>query len=237
MNFSDVFPHDVAALFTDRSVDFAVKNGGPIFSDEQTSHLARAIGPFKGAANIRQVHGDEILVVTERPGDLSRSLKEADAVITNVPGLPIVIRTADCLPVFLYDPQCRCIGLVHAGWRGSEQQITAKTVEAMKKIFGTSPADLHAALGPAIRQEHYQVGPEFKERFSGYVTQRPEGCYLDLVKVNTDQLNQLGVPSEHIYDSRVCTCCDEQCFSYRREKERAGRHLSLMMLKASTTGG
>ena len=232
ITFSQVFPRDVAAIFTDRSVDFAFQPDGPLFSSEQKDYLNRALGiAFDRAVNVRQMHGDEVLVVAEPPARPAQPLAEADAVVTNVQGLPITVRTADCLPVFLYDPKRKCVGLVHAGWRGSEKKITAKTVRKMEEIFGTSPADVVAALGPAIRADHYQVGRDFLERFPGCVQERADGCYLDLVKVNTRQLVESGVWAESIHDCRICTCCERACFSYRREGEKAGRHLSLMMLR------
>src|SRR5512137_2325214 len=85
--------------------------------------------------------------------------------MTNVPGLLLVIRTADCLPVLLVDEENRAVAAVHCGWRGTERRILEKTVKAMEGAYGSKPADMRAALGPCIGPACYEVGPEVRQAY------------------------------------------------------------------------
>ena len=143
------------------------------------------------------------------------------------------MRTADCLPVYIFDPKKNCLGLVHAGWRGSEKRIVVKALKLMRDYWGCAPENVQIRLGPAIRACCYQVGQEFKEFFPGEVFPREEKLFLDLALVNRNQLLKYGVRPKNIFDTEACTCCDPSLFSYRREGQAAGRHLSLMILKSN----
>ncbi len=110
---------------------------------------------------VRQLHSDTIRRLTGVPaGKL-----EGDALMTNVPGLLLVIRTADCLPVFLVDANNRAVAAVHCGWRGTEKRILEKAVEAMGRAYGSEPGAMLAALGPCIGAPCYEVGPEVRKSF------------------------------------------------------------------------
>lgn len=110
---------------------------------------------------MRQVHSDAVHRLDEVPaGKL-----EGDALMTNVPGLLLVIRTADCLPVFLVDAKNRAAAAVHCGWRGTEKRILERAAQAMSKAYGSEPGAMLAALGPCIGSACYEVGPEVREGF------------------------------------------------------------------------
>ena len=125
---------------------------------------------------MRQLHSD----IIHRLEDVPREKLEGDALMTDVPGLLLVARTADCLPVLLADPARRAVAAVHCGWRGTQKRILEKTVRAMGRAYGSRPADLLAALGPCIGPACYEVGPEVREGFerAGFppsvFTERPE---------------------------------------------------------------
>jgi len=228
LSFNKIFPPEVLAFVSDASVDFALDKCLNGFDPEQAAFLKSAPGcsPQK-VVNIKQVHGTTILC----PEDGVPPFSEADGSITKEKHVPIAVRTADCLSVFLFDPMTPAIGLVHAGWKGSRDGIAAKAVVLMQKKWGTRSPDVKVALGPCIRPCCYEVGKEFKAHFPKYVTERDGRLYLDLPKVNTDQLVDLGVRRENIFDSERCTCCDEKFFSYRRQGDKAGRMISVMMLR------
>ena len=130
-----------------------------------------------------------------------------------------------------YDKKEKCVGLVHAGWRGSQKGIIVNAIKIMGKNWRTRPENLLVALGPAIRSCCYKVGEEFKKYFPREILRRNGSFFLDLIEVNKRQLASCGVKPEKIYDAGICTCCHPEFFSYRREKDKAGRHLSLMMLR------
>ena len=102
----------------------------------------------------RQTHTDLVRVVTaeDRLGCFHRAYPECDGLVTNVPGLALVVFTADCTPILLHDPVTGAVGAVHAGWRGTAKEIAARAVEAMVSAFGTKPCDIRAAIGPNIAQ-------------------------------------------------------------------------------------
>ncbi len=178
---------------------------------------------------IRQVHGNKVLAVFSQDIPQTGDLPEADAVVTNVAGVVLSVRTADCLPVFLYDSKQKCIGLAHAGWKGTQQKIVAKTVEALEKYYGSHPGHIQAQFGPAIRRCCYEVGPEFEKIFPDGIAYIEGQRCLDLSWVNRNQLLDCGVQKENIFIMKECTCCGTDYFSYRRDREKAGRHLSLLV--------
>lgn len=227
---------EVLALASDRSVDFSL-NGQPAFSPRQKDFLSRHIGPsgqkvWGKVVFLKQVHGAGVICVGPSPV-LSSRFQEADALITKEVGVPLTVRSADCLPIFIFDPQTKAVGLVHAGWRGTHKGIVKNTIQRMALEWKTDPQHLKVAFGPAIRVCCYQVGAEFKEYFPQEIHQISDEFYLDLVLANKNQLLGWGVKSENISDCGICTCCDSRFFSYRREGKNTGRMISLMMLRES----
>lgn len=182
-------------------------------------------GPLsqEGMANLRQIHSAKSFVA-DHPGCIG----EGDALITAEPGLPVSIRTADCLPVLLADPEHHVVAAVHAGWRGTAAHIAVETLARMEKEFGTRPAQVRAAIGPGIGACCYAVGPEVAERFG-----REGACRLDLAAENIRQLIAAGVESACIEHLARCTACEPAHFhSWRRDRDTAGRMISFIAAKA-----
>jgi len=123
------------------------------------------------------------------------------------------------------------IGLVHAGWRGTKEQILAKVVTELSGQYSVDRKSVHALFGPAIRACCYEVGEEFYRYFPDDMVKRKKKHYLDLAQTNMRQLTALGIPSDQIHDCQLCTCCHEEFFSFRREGKSAGRMLSLMYIR------
>jgi len=173
-------------------------------------------------ATVKQIHSNLVLTA-EVPGLCG----EADALVTNRPDVLISVRTADCYPILLADGRNRAVGAVHAGWRGTVTHIVERTLEKMATEFGTSPTDVHAAIGPGIGVCCYEVGDEVARQF-GHAGR----AHLDLILENRKQLEAAGVAPHNIEALGVCTFCDaERFFSYRREKEQAGRMTSYIRIK------
>ncbi len=172
-------------------------------------------------STLKQIHSNLVLLAA-RPGFIG----EGDALITDQPGLAITIRTADCYPIFLADSQNKAIAAIHAGWRGTAGEIVIKTLEKMRSEFGTQPSDISAAIGPGIGVCCYEVGEDVSKQF-GFAVR----THLDLMSENRKQLESVGVPARNIEALGVCTFCDtERFFSYRREKEKAGRMTSFIRI-------
>jgi polyphenol oxidase len=153
---------------------------------------------------------------------------EGDALITREPGVLVGVRTADCVPILLVDPVSRAIAAIHAGWRGTAEHISAKTVHEFCVMSNTQPGNLLAAIGPSIGVCCYEVGPEVARRFETWMPEMGQAngpVHLDLRGINEIQLRAAGV--QDIWKSAECTfCTGEKFFSFRRERERAGRMLS-----------
>jgi YfiH family protein len=189
---------------------------------------------------VYQVHGDRILIVDHTNMDvLKHERHQFDAIITNKPGLAIGIKTADCVPVFLADRTRRVIGVVHAGWRGTSLNISAKAVNAFTGRFSSRPDDMIAAIGPAIGPCCYQVDEtvfnaltENGDWKSAFTPCNEKGKWmLDLLSANRRQLLQAGIPPENIFSSDICTSCLKALFySHRGEGGKTGRQVNFMMI-------
>jgi polyphenol oxidase len=161
------------------------------------------------------------------------ALEDTDALVTDCRGLALAIFTADCLPVFLFDPHLPAVGIVHAGWRGSRDGITASAVRFMQDRFQSRPGELYAAFGPAIRSCCYCVGEEFEHYFSSELVTRDSRHYLDLAAVNMRQLLESGVCGKRIFDAGICTVCNShEFFSHRASGGESGRMMSVICLRA-----
>jgi len=174
----------------------------------------------------RQTHSDHVQWVHEagRPED-------TDAVITDVPGLCVCVKTADCIPVLLYDSHQQIVAAVHAGWRGTVCRIVQKTLQEM----GSCPVDVHAIIGPGISQSAFEVGDEVYDAFSaaGFpmnkIAIRQEKWHIDLWQANAGLLQEVGV--QDIDMANVCTYNDVAHFySARRHGIDTGRNLNGIML-------
>ncbi len=171
-----------------------------------------------------QIHDNKILNVYN-PGNYPA----ADGLITNISGIVLSVQIADCLPVFLFDPVHRAIGLIHTGWRGTSEKISQKAVKAMTDHFHTKPEDLQIFFGPSIGPCCYTVGPDVSEHFS---KQYLINGKLDLWMCNKDQLIRAGAPAKQIMMSRLCTACHpEWFFSHRCSGGKTGRMMALFTLK------
>ena len=218
------------SLFTTRKYDMSFEGKG-----RKNAYANIKIKPGQLICPL-QVHKDSIFLVDEEHGgrgayERATAIQDTDALMTGVRALPLAILTADCLPVFILDPEKRAIAMIHAGWKGLHQKIIAKTVQKMTENFLSEPSHLVAALGPAIRSCCYEVGKEFCTYFQGDTSSRNSKYFFDLAGAAVAQLKEGGLRGSHIYDSRICTACrNDEFFSFRKEADRAGRSMSFMEL-------
>ncbi|MBI3997247.1 MAG: polyphenol oxidase family protein [Candidatus Omnitrophica bacterium] len=178
-----------------------------------------------------QVHGASVAIV-ERAHAIVDVLPGCDALLTSLPGIALLIRTADCLPVFFSDPSRNVVGLAHAGWRGLAAGLLPRVVAAFQHTYHITADHLDIAIGPAIHACCYDVGPEFVARFGAYIEMREGHRTCNLIAAATDQLQQAGVRSQKIMETGHCTACEiDQWFSLRREGPSTGRMTSLIAVK------
>jgi hypothetical protein len=237
-----LFTTNKASADSESFLDFDYRKG-----DNRTvrvSYEAAADWFGVGSSSIfvmRQVHGGDIAVIRELPdSSRMRAAVSVDAVVTDRARLVLAVLTADCLPILVADPHRRVIAAVHAGWRSTVAGIARTAVETMASAFGSNPADIVAALGPAIGKCCFEVGPEVvaavRESFrfgNDHIEVKADGKgMLDLVGLNRAVLTEAGVRADGIASADLCTYChDELFYSYRRQGEGTGRMLAGIMIE------
>jgi len=192
-----------------------------------------------------QVHGTKIRKVTRKDlgkgaRDYSTALAKTDALMTDTANILLSSYYADCTPLSFLDPVNQVVALAHAGWKGTLDQIAEKMVDRLKKVYDTKAEQLLVAVGPAIGECCYQVGPEVAELFKSkfdyadrLLQQDKAGKYFfNLKKANIIQLKKAGLKNENIIINKLCTFCNDKLFfSYRRDGTKTGRMTSLIKLK------
>ncbi len=171
--------------------------------------------PGERLATVKQVHSADVLIA-DHPGLQGTG----DAIVCAAKGLQVSVKTADCLPILLVDPVARVVAAVHAGWRGTAQHIVEKALDVMSNRFGSHLQDVEAAIGPGIGVCCFQVGAEVAREFGPY--EGESKTFLDLAMINEEQL----AGTRTVYKANTCTFCGKQFWSFRREKEEAGRMIS-----------
>lgn len=184
-------------------------------------------------ASVKQVHGAGIVVISKAQSIPPQDI-EADALVTDAPGLWLSILTADCIPAFFYDPGGPAAGIAHAGWRGLGAGILEKTALTLNRVFGSPLSALRIAFGPAIRPCCYEVGAEFKEYFPAAFSAGPapgKGM-MDLLGEARRRLEAAGLSPEHIRDTGICTACSNERFFSARRGDSGERIISLIRISA-----
>jgi len=192
---------------------------------------------------VKQVHGRGVRVVRRgevAPGQ-SAERPEADALVSNAPGVALLVQVADCVPILIADGRVGAVAAVHAGWRGTCEGIAGAAVEALVREFGCHPPDMVAALGPSIGPDDYEVGDALIETFrqAGHGsslgrwfrrTNTDGAVHLDLWRANLDQLRAAGVPGGAVHRAELSTSRYPRWFeSYRRDGAAAGRMAALIV--------
>ena len=185
----------------------------------------RAYGAGSPLSLPRQTHSDHVEYV-----DMAGRPDDIDAVFTDVPGLCLAVKTADCIPVLLYDKRKHIVAAIHAGWKGTVQYIVEKSIRAM----GSQGEDLSAIIGPGISLASFEVGDEVYEKFSqaGFPMQsiatRCDKWHIDLWAANCWILQQCGVTDIHV--AGIDTMTSPLYYSARRETINTGRNYNWIML-------
>jgi polyphenol oxidase len=246
--WDDLRERGITAGFTGAGADhrgnLALHAGGPREEAlENRKELCRMLNlSFSSYTCAGQVHSSHVQKVEGEHRGRGRlehtdALPEADALITNVPGILLNIFVADCVPVVLFDERTRSGGLCHAGWRGTIGEIVTESVRAMGVHYGSRPGDMEAFIGPSIGGCCYEVGPEVEKAFREYpfsetpIRYTEDKTFLDLKKANREMLLEAGVPEDNITLSPLCTVCGTtSLFSYRKDGKETGRFSAFFCL-------
>lgn len=239
--FNGFLKSGVIAAFSNRRLDLGFRVGTPQeIRNNRKAFLDSLSINCEELVCCQQPHGRNASVVSRHDtgrgvSDFETAVADSDALITNCRNLALAVFCADCLPIFLYAPGNNAVGIIHAGWQGTKEGVTKNTVELMRKNFNINVQDLLIGFGPAIRNCCYEVMDEFRDYFPSGIQERSGRLYLDLIAVNIAQLKSLGVKESQIVDTGLCTSCmNKEFFSYRREGSRAGRMMSVIMLRGKS---
>ncbi|MBE7003783.1 MAG: peptidoglycan editing factor PgeF [Ruminococcaceae bacterium] len=230
------------------SLNFNEKNGD---TQENVLENYRLLGQAAGldmarAVGNKQVHSDLVRFIrAEDAGKLLYDTRpyEADALLTDVPGLPLVAYSADCCTILLYDPTSRCVGAIHAGWRGTALGIALKTLVAMMSAYGADPMTVHAAIGPSIGACCFEtdadvpdaIRAELSESADRFIEKRGEKYHVDLKQVNRLWLLRGGLDPHNIEVHGDCTACrTDRYWSYRKLGLRRGGQIAVIALEDRT---
>jgi len=224
------------------SLNLAVGRGD---SEENVENNLRTLAFYLGYdaqkyVMTRQTHSDIVRVVTDADccGFFHRDYPECDALVTNTPGVTLLVFTADCTPLLFHDPVTGAVGAAHAGWRGTARQIAAKTVEAMVRHFGCDPANIRAAIGPNLGQCHFEtdmdvpaaITANYGDEVLPYIRQKGEKYFPDLKAINALNLRKAGVRQIEI--SNACTWCESHRYwSHRVTKGDRGSQGAVITCK------
>jgi YfiH family protein len=192
--------------------------------------------PVNSLHDVWQVHGTKVKFA-ENPRPLDQPHEKADIIITDKPGITLLMRFADCVPILLFDPIKKVIGIIHAGWVGTVKRIAAIAVDAMKVQYGVNPSNILAGIGPSIGPDHYEVGYEvlqmvkagFSDKTTSLIKTSNGRSFLDLWKTNELVLQGSGVIKVEV--AGLCTACNlSEWYSHRGEKGKTGRFAALISL-------
>ncbi len=225
--------------FSTRRAEHSELSLGPTSSDNpmiainRSRFLAAAGVPGWPVLKLNQVHSATVHDMTDTWA--SNEPRTGDAAITAVRGALLAIQTADCVPILMADRRGQLAAAVHAGWRGTAGHIAQRTVEAIQEKYGIAPSDLVAAIGPHNAVCCYEVGEDVVNAVQDAesFTFRPEWNkpHFNQALANRKQLLAAGIPEEQIAVSTLCTQCRADLFySYRRDRSRTGRMLSVIGL-------
>lgn len=184
-----------------------------------------------------QDHGTNV-ILTEKPRGLDQPHIKADILLTDKPGVTLMMRFADCTPIVLHDPVRKVIGLVHAGWKGTVNRAAILAIDAMKSKYGCDPSQILAGIGPSIGPDHYEVGDnvissaiETFGKDSPVLIRKDNGkSHFDLWTANRLLLEQCGVKNIEI--AGICTMCHlDDWFSHRGGNGITGRFGAMIALE------
>ena len=212
---------NVKIAFTNRNVDAKSSEDMKRFSDNYGFNHDNIVYNT-------QVHGADVRIV-ESIDDFTENGKEADGLITSLQSTPLLIFTADCVPVVFYDKKQGVVALAHAGWRGTYGNIAGEMVNIMIDKYGCKVEDIKTIIGPSVSVDNYEVSYDLIEKFAalevqGYYKEVDGKYYLDLWKLNKELLKKCGILEDNIKIIDFCTVRDnDKFFSYRLDNATSKR--------------
>ena len=232
--FNELNDDKVLSLYSKKPFDFSYNAN----RDEEFKEIEKDFNYHfkKIVRSDYQAHSEEVVIVDE--SNLDKEITDVDGLLTNLKGVGLEIRTADCQSILLYDPVKKVIGNIHSGWKGTYKQIIVNAINKMIEHYGCNVKDIIVGFNPSILDCCFEVKDDvidlFKEicDISKYSKKIDDHYMLDTISINYDKLIKMGIKKEHIYLSNICTGCNTiEYHSYRKENKTEGRNISLICLK------
>ena len=238
---NDFLVHAFSTRIGENKTDFTLGTSGikelkPQVEKNRTMICSALALDYEKIINPEQKHTDNIKIVS----NINENVSNTDGLITAEPEIVLMLLFADCVPVILFSPEKRVLGVIHAGWKGSAKKITQKAISIFEKDFSVKPEEINAAIGPAIGQCCYPVSSDtaielhksINKNHAKIFTEnnKTDKINVDLKKLNAQQLKEIGVIN--IDASDLCTSCKyDTFFSYRAENGLTGRHAAIASIK------
>lgn len=200
--------------------------------------------PYENLIRPMQTHTNNVERIDDEKGIYIEKLKDVDALVTDKQERVLMLSFADCTPIYIYDKKKNVISLVHSGWVGTTKKIVKCAINKLKEEYNSNPEDLICAIGPCIKQCHFEVDKDVRDIFYNtfkYMKNIDEiikdndatgKSYIDTTKININMMIEEGVKEENIINSNVCTMCNYKFIhSYRQDGDKSGRNVAILSLK------
>ena len=176
----------------------------------------------------QQVHSANVKIVDE-PG----YYRNYDGLITSKKNIFLIVSTADCFPVMIYDKSKQVIAGIHSGWKGTQKEIVSNGIDMMVNEFNSNPEDKTVYIGPGISRDKFEVGGDVSNLFDSRYRIEANGKYfIDIKQIILDQLKSKGIPENNIEASELCSYCSSgYLHSYRRDRDKSGRMFSVIGMR------
>ena len=202
-----------------------------IFSNKSIKEVLQELN-LHNYYETKQTHSNTVHIVDDNYTNGSIG----DALITNIPNKPLIIKIADCVPIILYDKENKVIAVVHSGWKGTLENITINAINTMMSIFNSKKENIHVYIYPSIRQCHFEVEEDvyslFKNKINNidkYTIKKDIKYYIDLQSIIKDELKEIGITN--IIDTNICTYCNHDIYHSYRYNHTDKRNILLAMIR------
>ncbi|MGA2668748.1 MAG: peptidoglycan editing factor PgeF [Ignavibacteria bacterium] len=177
----------------------------------------------------QQIHSDNVMIINT-PG----YYENTDALITSEKNVFLIISTADCYSILIYDKEREIVSAVHSGWRGTHKKILSKTANVLLNEIGCRKKDLGFFIGPGICRDHFDVGEDVAEMFDKkFINRKNEKYFIDFKEHILNQLHEIGISHSQIDVSPYCTYEEKDYLhSYRRDRTNSGRMFSVIGMRS-----
>lgn len=207
--------------------------------EDENKEINKIFNCDKEVISLKQIHGDKVYVVDKEFKVKNKGkLLEGDGLLTSLDTVILKTYHADCTPIYFIDYKKRVVGVAHAGWKGTYENIMEKMIDSMMSKFDCSLETINIFIGPCIKDCCYEVGEDIYNKFFekykriGAFDIRNESYYLNIGEINLYQAETMGIKKSNIFKSNLCTGCNtDKLYSYRKENKTQGRLVAAISIK------